>query len=107
MARTIRRRRAQHLYPRILWERVTNERFDFRIQPVDASSSTGRRKLARFHSDAWHGSWIGDMPRSYRKASDTRFKTINDRMFRRWLNDPDFEPVFQPWHMRDAKWTWW
>ena len=33
--------------------------------------------------------------------------TSNDRMLRRWLNDPQFDPVFRDWHKHDANWSWW
>jgi len=49
----------------------------------------------------------GAAPRWYRKVSDHRIRTGNDRMLRRWLADPGFDPVFQDWHMHEANWNWW
>ena len=43
----------------------------------------------------------------YRKVSDHRIRTLNDRALRRWICDPGFDPVFQDWHKHEANWSWW
>ncbi len=50
---------------------------------------------------------MGPAPRRYRKVLDHQIRTGNDRLFRRWLADPDFEPVLQTWHKHNANWDWW
>ena len=46
-------------------------------------------------------------PRWFRKVFDHRIRTANERMFRRWLADPSFDPVFRAWHKHGANWAWW
>jgi hypothetical protein len=43
----------------------------------------------------------------YRKVSDHRIRTVNDRALRSWIADPGFAPVFQDCHKHEAKWNWW
>jgi len=49
----------------------------------------------------------GSAPRWFRKVSDHRIRTVNDRALRRWISDPGFDPVFQDWHKHEANWNWW
>jgi len=72
----------------------------------DARSKEGRRAIARFHSDA-HWTLRSTAPRWYRRAFDHRIRSANTRQLRRWLNDPDYDPVFQTRHRHNANWSWW
>ena len=105
MARTFRRRRARHEYRWVLddwhvglpsWQSVQ----------LDPRSKDGRRAIARFHSDRTI-TLRSSAPRWYRKVFDHRIRTGNDRMLRRWLADPEFDPVFRCWHKHNANWSWW
>lgn len=103
MARTFRRRRHRHEYRWVLrdWNREVRS-----WVRIDAHSPAGRKAIARFHSDATVT--LGSTaPRWYRKVFDHRIRTANDRAMRRWLADPEFEPVFVVWHKHNANWSWW
>ncbi|MDA8110423.1 MAG: hypothetical protein M0015_17645 [Betaproteobacteria bacterium] len=73
---------------------------------IDPRSKEGRRAIARFHSDAC---WTlkSTAPRSYRRIFDHRLRTLNTRELRRWLDDPDHDPVFEARHRPNANWAWW
>jgi hypothetical protein len=73
---------------------------------VDPKSTAGRRAIAKFHSDKARTMRCGP-PRSYRKFFQRRLNTSNDRMLRRCLADPAFDPVFSPWHKHSAMYAWW
>ena len=92
MARTFRRKHERHEYRWLLGYR-------------NPDSREGRKALAIFHSDKTVT--MTGAPRWYRKVSDHRIRTANDRMLRRWLIDAQFDPVFQAWHKHDANWHWW
>ena len=105
MARTYRRRGQRHDYDWVL--------LDYRwvggvLVPflIDARSKEGRRAIARFHSDAC---WTlrGIAPRWYRRVFDHRLRSANAGQLRRWLNDPDYDPVFHVRHRHNANWSWW
>jgi len=105
MSRTFRRRRHRYDYrsalldfdaPGPLWSRKLIER----------NSSEGRRGIARFHSDAYFSA-RSPAPRWYRREFDHRLRTRNDRELRRWLADPDYDPVTQARHLHRANWSWW
>ena len=105
MAHTFRRKRERHEYYWVLHD------WEFRVSrghwvQLDPRSKAGRKALARFHSDKIV-TMGGSAPRWYRKVSDHRICTGNDRMLRRWLADPEFDPVFRAWHHHDANWSWW
>jgi hypothetical protein len=71
-------------------------------------SRTFRRKQER-HEYYWvlHD-WEAKLPYGYWVQLDPRSrKGRNDRMLRRWLSDPDFDPVFRARHNHDANWNWW
>jgi len=70
---------------------------------IDPRSKAGRKAIARFYADKT----VASAPRWYRKASDHRIRTGNDRILRRWLADPGFDPVFRVWHKHEANWSWW
>lgn len=104
MARTFRRKHAQHEYFWVLRTPVwLGSSLDY--ERIDPRTKEGRKALARFHSDK--SVTMAPAPRWYRKVSDHRIRTKNDRVMRRWLSDPDFDPVFQDWHKHDANWSWW
>jgi len=96
MARTYRRKRYCYEYRWVLRDWCPGKPFGNWIQ-LDLRSPAGRKALARFHSDK-EATMNGAAPRWYRKVSDHRIRTVNNRMLRRWLADPDFEPVFRDWH---------
>lgn len=105
MSRTYRRRGERHDYDWVLRDRrwVDGALVAFLVDP---RSKEGRRAIARFHSDAC---WTlrSTPPRWYRRIFDRRFRTQNTRQLRRWLDDADYEPVFQSRHRHNANWSWW
>ena len=105
MSRTFRRKRERHEYYWVLNDWDFSLSFGHRVL-LDLHSKPGRKAIARFHSDkaVTMGS---SAPRWYRKISDHQIRTGNDRMFRRWLNNPEFEPIFRVWHKHEANWRWW
>ena len=105
MARTFRRKRERHEYYWVLHNWESRAPFGHWV-PLDPQSKAGRKAIARFHSDK-SVTMGGSAPRWYRKVSDHRIRTTNDRMLRRWLGDPEFDPVFRTWHNHDANWSWW
>lgn len=105
MARTFRRRHEQHEYGWVL--RDQDSRIVAGHWPrLNPKSGAGRKAIARFHADATV-TMRSVAPRWYRKVSDHRIRTHDERMLRRWMNNPDFDPVFRVWHMHDANWSWW
>ena len=105
MSRTYRRRGQRHEYPWVLREWHWSGGM-LASHQIDPRSKTGRRAIARFHSDAERTMSSGP-PRWYRRVFDHRLRTLNFREFRRGLNDRDYEPVMQARHRHSAKWTWW
>ncbi len=105
MARTYRRRHCRHEYVWLLvdwqWERNVLIR-----RHIDPHSAVGRLLLARYHSDAQAGCSKGP-PRWYCRVDSRRIKHGNERLLRRWLRNPDVEPVFQDTHYHNARWSWW
>ena len=104
MARTFRRKQERHEYSWVLHDWVFRHRYGHWVQ-LDPISQAGRRAIARFHSDGMV-TMRGSAPRWFRKVSDRRIRTGNDRILRRWLADPEFDPVFQAWHKHEANWSW-
>ena len=105
MARTFRRKRDRHEYYWVLHDWGAKTPFGHWVQ-LDPRSKSGRKAIARFHSDK-SVTMSGAAPRWYRKVSDHRIRTANDRMLRRWLTDPEFDPAFRTLHNHDANWSWW
>ena len=105
MARTFRRKRERHEYYWVLHDWESRLPFGHWVQ-LDPRSKAGRKAIAHFHSDKTV-TMRGSAPRWYRKAFDHRIRSANDRMLRRWLADPEFDPVFRAWHNHDANWSWW
>jgi len=105
MSRTYRRRGQRHEYRWVLreWHWSGGALAPHQIDP---RSKTGRRAIARFHSDVERTMSSGP-PRWYRRVFDHRSRTLNFREFRRWLNDRNYEPVLQARHRHSAKWAWW
>jgi len=105
MSRTYRRRGQHHEYS---WVMRDSEWINGVLAPVfiDARSKDGRRAIARFHSDAC---WTlrSTAPRWCRRIFDHRLRTLNFRQFRRWLDDPGYDPVFEVRHRHSASWSWW
>lgn len=105
MARTFRRRRERHEYCWVLRDRKACALYGHWVL-LDPRSKAGRKAIARFHSDKTV-TMGGSAPRWYRKVFDHQIRTGNDRMLRRWLADPEFDPVFRVRHKHDANWSWW
>jgi hypothetical protein len=105
MARTFRRKRERHEYYWVLHDWKSRLPYGHWVQ-LDPRSKAGRKAIAHFHSDK-AVTMRGSAPRWYRKAFDHRIRTANDRMLRRWLDEPEFDPVFRAWHNHDANWSWW
>jgi hypothetical protein len=105
MSRTCRRRRHRYEYRWVLCDRENSPLFGAPLL-LDRHSQAGRRAIARFHSDN-EVTMRSTAPRWYRKVFDRRLRTFNDRQLRRWLADPDYDPVFEPNHRHSANWAWW
>lgn len=106
MSRTYRRRGQYHEYRWVLRDCEFTTSFSLTWVPIDSRSKAGRRALARFHSDA-ERTMGSPAPRWYRRVYDHWLRTMNDRQFRRWLDDPGYDPVFQIRHRHMANWSWW
>ena len=89
MARTFRRKRERHEYCWVLHDWESRVRCGHWVQ-LHPRSKAGRKAIAIFHSDK-SVTMGGSAPRWYRKASDHRIRTANERMLRRWLVDPEFD----------------
>ena len=105
MARTFRRKKARYEYRWVLYNWTTPYFAGPPVQ-IDPRTTAGRKALARFHSDK-SVSLGSSAPRWYRKIFDHRIRTGNDRMLRRWLANPEFDPVFRTSHKHGANWSWW
>jgi len=105
MSRTYRRRGHYYEYCWVLRDWHFRGPFAAPIL-LDPGSPEGRRAVARFHSDA-ETTMRGTAPRWYRKVFDRRLRTLNDKQLRRWLADPNYEPIVQAWHRHSANWSWW
>jgi hypothetical protein len=105
MSRTYRRRTQHHEYR---WALRDSKWCNHVLVTVfiDARSKEGRRAIARSHSDA-HWTLRSGAPHWYRRIFDHRLRTLNCRELRRWLVDPDYDPVFQVRHRHSANWSWW
>ena len=105
MSRTLRRKNQQHDYDWVLidWRsRIPGVQYPRH----DSRSALGQKAIARYHSDSTI-TMGSTAPRSYRKAFDHRLRTRNDRQMRKWLEDPEFDPVFDAYHRHDANYSWW
>ena len=60
--------------------------------------------INKFHSD--HGYKAGSPPRGFVRLYKRKMNRHNDRMLRRWLHDPSFDPVFEPKTYHRAQWAW-
>lgn len=105
MSRTYRRRRQRHEYRWVLRDSKWCDRVLIPVF-IDARSKEGRRAIARFHSDA-HWTLHSTAPHWYRRIFDHRLRTLNFREFRRWVEDPGYDPVLQIRHRHSASWSWW
>ncbi len=105
MARTFRRKQHCYEYRWVLRDWDSTQSFGHWIR-LDPHSKSGRKALAFFHSDK-QKTISGAAPRWYRKVFDHRIRTANHRALRRYLADPDYDPVFQDWHKHSANWSWW
>lgn len=103
MSRTRRRLGQRHEYRWVLVDRNAGAPYHAMLDP---RTREGRRALARFHSDK-EVTMGGAAPRWYRKVFDRRLSTFNDKQLRRWLADPDYDPVMQVRHRHRANWSWW
>jgi len=105
MSRTLRRKNQQHDYDWVLidWRsRIPGVQYPRH----DPRSALGQKAIARYHSESQVTMGI-TAPRSYRKAYDHRLPARNDRQMRKWLEDPEFDPVFEAYHRHDANYSWW
>ena len=105
MSRTYRRRGQSHEYYWVLRDWDATVPFGPRVL-FDRHSRGGRLAIARFHSDA-EETTRSAAPHWYRRSFDHRLRTANDREYRRWLTDPDYDPVMQARHLHCANWSWW
>jgi len=105
MSRTLRRKNQQHDYEWVLidWESCIP---GIRSPRHDPLSALGLKVIARYHSDS-QVTMSSTAPRWYRKSYDHRLRTRNNRQMRRWLEDAEFDPVFEASHRHDANYSWW
>ena len=105
MSRTYRRRGQRHEYRWVLRDWKWR---NFVLVPlvIEALSEEGRRAIARFHSDA-ESTIRSSAPRRYTRGFDHRLRTFNVRQLRRWIDNHDYDPVFQVRHRGNATWSWW
>ena len=82
MSRTYRRRGQRHEYRWVLRDWKWSN-FVLVPVPIDARSKEGRCAIARFHSDA----------ESTLRNAAPRWYTLNCREFRRWFDDPEYDPA--------------
>jgi hypothetical protein len=94
MSRTLRRRNCHHEYRDVLY--ISSVR-----AMLDPVSPAGRKAVALYHSDN-HETW--PIPRWWRRECKVSVKTKHERMIRRWLNHPEFDPVFAPRHDKGYFW---
>jgi hypothetical protein len=102
---TFRRKQQHHEYFWVLHDWGPRLPYGRWVQ-IDPRSRAGRKAIAGFHSDKTVTMGVS-APRWYRKVSDHRICTSNDRMLQRCLADAEFDPVFRAWHKHDANWSWW
>lgn len=107
MSRTYRRRGERHEYRWVLRDWAFDvESGHLTHFLIDRYSPTGRRAIARFHSDA-EFTLRSAAPAWYRRVFDHRLRTVNDRELRCWLADPGYVPVQEVRHRHSANWSWW
>lgn len=107
MARTIRRRSA--------WSALAFALVDYQFQGCAFirfefcfHSPDGRRRLARFHSDAGSRCVLGaGAPRWWTRLDSRSIKARNKTELARWLRLQDYDPVFQDHHFHNGQWEWW
>ncbi len=107
MSRTYRRRGERHEYRWVLRDWIFDAE-SFRVTPclIDRHSPEGRRKIARFHSDA-EVTMRSGVPHWFCRIFKRRQRNVDARELRCWLADPDYDPLMQSRHRHSAKWAWW
>ena len=104
MARTFRRKRECHEYYWVLhdWESFpTGSGCSSTCNPRPGAQSD---RPFPFRQGGHHGRFGAALvPQGVRPPDSTG----NDRMLRRWLVNPEFDPMFRAWHKHDASWSWW
>lgn len=107
MARTIRRRAA--------WRDIAFALTDYRHDGLtlvrfehSPQGPEGRRRLARYHSDAGSRAALGaGAPRWFTRLDSRSIKSRNKVVLARWLRLQDYDPVFQDRHHHNGQWEWW
>jgi hypothetical protein len=105
MSRTYRRKSARYEYGWVLRE-WTFEAGHLQRLELDRDSSEGRRRIARFHSDACVMMRSGP-PRWFRRHFKRRHRNADTRELRKWLNDPGYDSLLNARHRHSARWAWW
>ena len=72
------------------------------FEPDDGLDSRGRFSL--FHTD--NVNYGETPPRAFVRLYKRQINRHNDRMLRRWLHDPEFDPVFEAKTYHRAQWAW-
>lgn len=105
MSRTFRRKNQTHEYRWLLREYVMQpEGFPKRVR-IDPKSDEGRRKIARYHSDA---AWtMGPAPHWYCNVFERVARQEVRRQLHNWMRDPEFVVDILANHSHDATWSWW
>ena len=104
MSHTLRRKNQQHDYDWVLidWRsRIPGVQYPRH----DSRSALGQKAIAHYHSDS-QTTMGSTAPRWYRKVYDHRLRTRNNRQMRKWLEDLEFDPVFEACHRHDANYSW-
>lgn len=110
MAKTIRRRKAKFNYSAYVLCDLVRVPGEYRSEwvSIDRHSDEGRRKLARYHSDAGFGAYgHGCAPHWYRRLRNKKAAAVERQYLHRWkkLGDEQYE-VPWPARVNDASWYW-
>ena len=103
MSRTFRRTKATH---RLSWYLSLYGEHSADASSVNVTSTDLSALSAMFHSDRGVV-LMTSAPRFFRKAFEHRAKLRNDRMLRQWIENPQFDPVFENRHRHCANASWW
>lgn len=99
MSRTVRRKNERWDYGWVLRD------WDGR-GAVDRHSWEGRRRIARYHSDAGTGGlYMDSAPRWYRRAQNKKVWRAEERAVRRWMSGIDIE-IPSRIQVSNASWFW-
>lgn len=109
MSRTFRRKRGKYHYEWVLRDyRVVESTHGWYIQDfqIERHSESGRRKIARFHSDAGFGDYRWkSAPHWYRRLCNKKFARADQRLVHGFIRGESEDVVASP-RARNASWYW-